>query len=1144
MARDFRAKQLRTSVIIGSGAIESNKNYLGLAFYSASKASNFDGGITAPQGEAISDANGLSLANPSIGNDVWCLFDGSSKGAGQTSVLRDNGSTVLFLGDVVISGSLFAERSSIEVDTTTVGRFFTANNSHIGQKTGTSQYALRINPTAGADADGTVANSVTVGNDGGTTNFISLNSSHFGANTGFADVGGGVTIKADGELSSSAGIYTSKFFHAGTGTENWARTAGSVRTSTNIQSPLGILTDIQAHKVTASLGVEVQDSGETLKMVKIGSEMVLSSSTDVKISAGPIVNGSGAGNVIIDGSVALTSAQIDRYLRHNGDGDTYFEFPDAEDEIKLVAGGKEFLHIVEDETGPAHMFEINPNALDIDFKVWDDTLAAIHLTSGPFNDPTQNRLRFWEAPNGSRAAMDINDAGVTVNPLRLDTDYGDFKVLSHTTGKSLLFADASEKMVSIEGDGDGDTIFKVTDGSTGTILNVTDTKVTIGGDLEVNGTTTTVNSTTITVDDTVLTLGGDTAPQQHDFKDRGIEFRYYASGPQIGFMGWDEDLAGFALYHAASNNNEIFSGTKSDLTVGKLLIDGTANHIDVTNSKLTITSDDDIVLNTSLKKVRFTDNQYPHLELSRTNIVQAGHTLGTISLGGNEGSGFTPGAEIVALASEAWDQASNPNQDCATSLMIKTRDTDSNSTETRLTVLYNGNVGVGTVSPDDTLHVHNSNGVAQRWSGSAAGYATMQVFGTGGTRLETNASTPSDGFIYFDATGHISLDSGIGRIDLADSGTEFAKFIDGAAANGASYGAAAGDFVFQDGDGTAIFMVDKSENSLRMLDVNLATASHVSKKLEFCDTATYIHQSADQTLKLATDGEIKLEVGSGGVSIENAAAQLNFNSTDHRVFLGGGSSNEIMFRDGVRTTPVSLSDLASNAPTAHSIYNDTGPDRARIVGHTSIDSSDFYLNQGSHPANSHTDAWLYIGDDGSSRTNVVIKNQLAMSGSVRLVDQNDGLSQTVLKQDSDILTFEMNQNNGALHTMITVDPSVGLKLGTTAGSGNAGLYFQDNDLSLQKVTHTVEGVASSKCIQAKGHILPQADNSFNLGTADRRFANLYTGDLHLNNMGSSNDVDGTAGNWTIQEGEDNLYVINNLTGKRFKMMLQPVGEEE
>jgi len=81
-------------------------------------------------------------------------------------------------------------------------------------------------------------------------------------------------------------------------------------------------------------------------------------------------------------------------------------------------------------------------------------------------------------------------------------------------------------------------------------------------------------------------------------------------------------------------------------------------------------------------------------------------------------------------------------------------------------------------------------------------------------------------------------------------------------------------------------------------------------------------------------------------------------------------------------------------------------------------------------------------------------------------------------------------------------------------------------------------------IEPHKNILPLTDNSLDLGSPSKRFANLYTGDLHLNNMGSSNDVDGTSGNWTIQEGKDNLYVINNLTGKKFKMALTPVEEGE
>ena len=50
--------------------------------------------------------------------------------------------------------------------------------------------------------------------------------------------------------------------------------------------------------------------------------------------------------------------------------------------------------------------------------------------------------------------------------------------------------------------------------------------VTIRGNLQVDGTTTTVNSTVTTLDDPIITLGGDTAPASDDGKDRGVEFRY------------------------------------------------------------------------------------------------------------------------------------------------------------------------------------------------------------------------------------------------------------------------------------------------------------------------------------------------------------------------------------------------------------------------------------------------------------------------------------------------------------------------------------------------------------------------------------------------------------------------------------------
>ena len=75
-----------------------------------------------------------------------------------------------------------------------------------------------------------------------------------------------------------------------------------------------------------------------------------------------------------------------------------------------------------------------------------------------------------------------------------------------------------------------------------------------------------------------------------------------------------------------------------------------------------------------------------------------------------------------------------------------------------------------------------------------------------------------------------------------------------------------------------------------------------------------------------------------------------------------------------------------------------------------------------------------------------------------------------------------------------------------------------------------------------GTILPGANNSYNLGSATYGWANVYTNDLHLSNMNKpeGNDIDGTNGNWTIQEGAEQLYIINNNNGKKFKIDLTEI----
>jgi len=54
---------------------------------------------------------------------------------------------------------------------------------------------------------------------------------------------------------------------------------------------------------------------------------------------------------------------------------------------------------------------------------------------------------------------------------------------------------------------------------------------------------------------------------------------------------------------------------------------------------------------------------------------------------------------------------------------------------------------------------------------------------------------------------------------------------------------------------------------------------------------------------------------------------------------------------------------------------------------------------------------------------------------------------------------------------------------------------------------------------------------------------ISTADLIMSNDRpdrSGNDVDGTKGSWVIQEGENDLFVINKKTGKQYKLALNEV----
>jgi len=72
-----------------------------------------------------------------------------------------------------------------------------------------------------------------------------------------------------------------------------------------------------------------------------------------------------------------------------------------------------------------------------------------------------------------------------------------------------------------------------------------------------------------------------------------------------------------------------------------------------------------------------------------------------------------------------------------------------------------------------------------------------------------------------------------------------------------------------------------------------------------------------------------------------------------------------------------------------------------------------------------------------------------------------------------------------------------------------------------------------------GSVLPATDDAVDLGSSSKQWRDIYTGDINLNNTKTrDNEVDGTRGSWTIQEGENDLFILNRLNGKKYKFKLE------
>ncbi len=159
----------------------------------------------------------------------------------------------------------------------------------------------------------------------------------------------------------------------------------------------------------------------------------------------------------------------------------------------------------------------------------------------------------------------------------------------------------------------------------------------------------------------------------------------------------------------------------------------------------------------------------------------------------------------------------------------------------------------------------------------------------------------------------------------------------------------------------------------------------------------------------------------------------------------------------------------------------------------------------------------------------------------------DGNSNGVFIGNSEDLRIFHNGSHSYVENVtgnlnLTSSSSVVLKTNNTEdavvcnANGSVDLYHNNS----KKLETRSDGVDIHGLVEVNGDVRPNLNGTHDLGTSSLRWANVYTNDLNLSNEGGANDVDGTWGSYTIQEGAEDLFLVNKRNGKKYKFNLTEV----
>jgi hypothetical protein len=277
---------------------------------------------------------------------------------------------------------------------------------------------------------------------------------------------------------------------------------------------------------------------------------------------------------------------------------------------------------------------------------------------------------------------------------------------------------------------------------------------------------------------------------------------------------------------------------------------------------------------------------------------------------------------------------------------------------------------------------------------------------------------------------------------------------------------------------------------------------------------------------MTSDGNITIRSGIGTINIQDDGNT------------GAGAQSQVIFKDSAGTNQAKVGMLSNinsdlyidNQASGNIIFTTSGNNRIQIdpSGHLTPTTDDAYdLGTSSLQwRNGYFDGT--VNCDGLDVAASITCDGITSDGDMNINTGSGGL-------------FIRDSNSNGNASTVYIE---GKDSNNSAKWQVGSLSTSNQDIYIKNIVNGQINFATANSdrmfLTSAGHLVPNGGNNYDLGDSTNRWRNVYTNDLNLSNEGGANDVDGTWGSWTIQEGEDDLFLLNRRNGKKYKFNLTEV----